>query len=45
MVALRGNEIVTVPIVEVAGKTRTIPPDSPLIALARSVGTCLGDSL
>lgn len=43
MVALRGNEIVTVAIEEIAGKTRKVPPDSPLIALARSVGTCLGD--
>lgn len=43
MVALRGNQIVTVPIEEVAGKTRTIPPDSPFLAMARSVGTCLGE--
>lgn len=43
MVALRGNEIVTVPIADVAGKTRTIPPDSPYLAMARSVGTCLGE--
>jgi len=43
MVALHGNEIVTVPIEDVAGKTRTIPPDSPYLAMARSVGTCLGE--
>jgi phosphofructokinase-like protein len=43
MVALRGNEIVTVPIDEVAGKTRTVPLDSPYLSMARSVGTCLGD--
>ncbi len=43
MVALRGNEIVTVPINEVAGKTRTVPLDSPYLSMARSVGTCLGD--
>lgn len=43
MVALRGNEIVTVPIEEVAGKTRVIPPDSPYLTMARSVGTCLGE--
>ena len=43
MVALKGNEIVTVPIDEVAGKTRTIPPDSPYLSMARMVGTCLGD--
>lgn len=45
MVALKGQDIVSVPISEVAGKTRVIPPDSPLIKTAKSVGTCLGDSL
>jgi 6-phosphofructokinase 1 len=43
MVALKGNEIVTVPIDEVAGKTRTVPPNSSYLSMARSVGTCLGD--
>lgn len=43
MVALQGSEIVTVPIEEVGGKTRTIPSDHPLLSVARSVGTCLGD--
>lgn len=43
MVALRGEKIVNVPIAEVAGKTRTIPLNSPLLSVARSVGTCLGD--
>lgn len=43
MVALRGNEIITVPIDEIAGKTRTVPPDSPYLSMARSVGTCLGE--
>lgn len=43
MVALHGNKIITVPIADVAGKTRTIPPDSPYLAMARSVGTCLGE--
>jgi len=45
MVALRGDKISSVPISEVAGKTRTIPLDSPLLTVARSVGTCLGDDL
>ncbi|MFZ5518623.1 MAG: 6-phosphofructokinase [Candidatus Zhuqueibacterota bacterium] len=45
MVALRGDKITSAPISEVAGKTRTIPLDSPLLAVARSVGTCLGDDL
>lgn len=43
MVALRGNNIITVPIQDVAGKTRTVPPDSPYLSMARSVGTCLGE--
>ena len=42
MVALRKGNISNIPIEEVAGKTRTIPPDSPLLSVARSVGTCLG---
>ncbi|MDZ7375407.1 MAG: ATP-dependent 6-phosphofructokinase [candidate division KSB1 bacterium] len=43
MVALRGSDIITVPIKDVAGKTRTVPLDHPYIAMARSLGTCLGD--
>ncbi len=43
MVALRGNNIITVPIQDVAGKTRTVPLDSPYLSMARSVGTCLGE--
>ncbi len=43
MVAVRGNECVPVPIEEVAGTLRTVPPDHPLIATARRVGVCLGD--
>lgn len=42
MVALRGDQIVSVPIHEVGGRTRTVPPDSPLLAAAEAVGTCLG---
>lgn len=42
MVALRGSEIVSVPIEEVGGRTRTVPLDSPLLDVAESVGTCLG---
>ncbi len=43
MVALRGNEIVAVPIKDIAGKTRIVPLDSPYLAVARSTGTCLGE--
>lgn len=43
MVAVRGSECVPVPIEEVAGKLRTVPPDHPMVATARRLGTCLGD--
>ncbi|MFC1502340.1 6-phosphofructokinase [bacterium] len=42
MVALRGSEIVAVPLGDVGGKTRTVDSDHPLIRVAESVGTCLG---
>ncbi len=42
MVALRGTDVVNVPISEVGGRTRTVPLDSPLLDVAESVGTCLG---
>ncbi len=43
MVAVRGGKITDVPIVEIEGRTRTITLNSPLLSVARSVGTCLGD--
>jgi ATP-dependent phosphofructokinase / diphosphate-dependent phosphofructokinase len=45
MVALQGQDIVPVPIADVAGRTRTIPLDSPMLATAKSLGTCLGDRM
>ncbi|HNW58551.1 MAG TPA: ATP-dependent 6-phosphofructokinase [bacterium] len=42
MVALRGTEIVSVPITEVGGRSRTVPADCPLLDVAESVGTALG---
>ncbi len=42
MVALQGNSIVSVPITEIGGKTRTVPMDSELIHTALQVGTSLG---
>jgi len=42
MVALRGNSIVSVPIEEVGGRTRTVPLDDELINAALEVGTSLG---
>jgi len=43
MVVLQKGQVSTVPIESVAGQQRTVPVDDPLIAIARAVGTCLGD--
>ncbi len=43
MVGLKGNEIVTVPLREVAGRQRLVPLDHPLLQCARSTGVCLGE--
>jgi 6-phosphofructokinase 1 len=43
MVALRGSEVTSVPLEEVAGRTRVVPLDHPLIRAARRVGTNFGD--
>ena len=43
MVALKGQDIVTVDLNEVSRGIRTVPLDSPIIKAARSVGTCFGD--
>jgi 6-phosphofructokinase len=43
MAALRGNEIVSVPIAEVAGKNKFVPLDHDLIRAAKSVGTSFGE--
>jgi 6-phosphofructokinase 1 len=45
MVALKGDDITSVPIEKVMGKQRTVPLDSSLIKAARSVGTSLGARL
>jgi 6-phosphofructokinase 1 len=42
MVAARGDGVKPVPISEVAGKLKTVPPEHPWIESARRVGTCLG---
>lgn len=42
MVAVRGQDIVAVPISDIANKTRTVSPDHPLIEVASKVGTCMG---
>ena len=43
MIAARGEEAVAVPIEEVAGKRKTVPPDHSWITSARRLGTNLGD--
>ncbi|MCL2538798.1 MAG: ATP-dependent 6-phosphofructokinase [Oscillospiraceae bacterium] len=43
MVALKGNAIVSVPLDEVAGKLKTIPPDCEILDQARALGISLGD--
>jgi 6-phosphofructokinase 1 len=44
MVVVQNGRTATVPISSVAGQQRTVPLDDRLIAIARSVGTSLGDS-
>ena len=43
MVAVRGTDLIPVPLEEAASGQRNVPVDSPLIAAGRSVGTCFGD--
>ncbi|HEX9855476.1 MAG TPA: ATP-dependent 6-phosphofructokinase [Acidimicrobiia bacterium] len=42
MVALRNDEIVAVPLSEVAGRRSTVPPDHAWIKTANDLGLCLG---
>lgn len=43
MLALHGTEIEPVPLEEVAGQKKLVPPDHPLIRSARHVGASFGD--
>ena len=43
MVAARGENTEPVPLVKVAGKRKTVPPNHSWVETARRVGTCLGD--
>ena len=43
MIAQKGCEVGAVPLSEVAGRTRLVPPDHPMVEVARLAGTCLGD--
>ncbi|WP_127996932.1 6-phosphofructokinase [Piscinibacter defluvii] len=42
MVVLRGNEMASVPLAEVAGRNRHVPADHPLLQAARDTGVSLG---
>jgi 6-phosphofructokinase len=44
MVASQGDGTKPVPLQEVAGKRRIVPPDHPWVQTAREVGVCLGDA-
>lgn len=44
MVALQGERVVPVPLEEVAGHKKLVPPDHPWLETARLVDTCLGDA-
>jgi 6-phosphofructokinase len=42
MVTLQGDRIASVPLADVAGRIRTVPPDHELLRTARSTGVMLG---
>ena len=44
MVALQGDDCTSVPLADVAGRTRTVPVDHPLLRTARSLGISLGQA-
>ena len=43
MFAAAGETVAPVPLEEVAGKKKLVPPDHPWVTAARQVGTCIGD--
>ncbi len=43
MVAVKGDDIVPMPLDQVAGKLKLVPPDHASVRSARLVGTCMGD--
>ena len=43
MIAVRGMEVVPIPIEEVAGRKKLVPPDHEWVESAKAVGTCFGD--
>ncbi len=45
MVAARGERAEPVPLEEVVGKVKLVPPDHPWVKTARDIGVCLGDQV
>ena len=43
MVALQNGAIVPVPLGEVAGRLKTVPPDGEIVRAARALGLSMGD--
>lgn len=43
MVALKNNEIISVPLADVSGKLKLVEPDNPLVMQAKNMGTSFGD--
>jgi 6-phosphofructokinase 1 len=43
MVCIQDGRLTTVPIAEVAGRQRTVPPDDPLLEACRATGASFGD--
>lgn len=43
MVAVSNNQIKAVPLTDVAGKLKTVPPDCETVLLAKEAGICFGD--
>jgi 6-phosphofructokinase 1 len=42
MVAVNGGDITSVPLIEVAGNTRLVPPDHELVIQGMHMGVCFG---
>jgi 6-phosphofructokinase 1 len=43
MIAVRGMDVVPVPIEDIAGRKKLVPPDHEWVEAAKAVGTCFGD--
>ncbi|MDA1306573.1 MAG: ATP-dependent 6-phosphofructokinase [Acidobacteria bacterium] len=43
MTALHPPDVVAIPIEDIVGKTRTVPPESDIVRSAKHVGICFGD--